>query len=308
MGTIRYPKGRSRVTKTVGRPSAGNCTSGWKVGGEAGPHRAPAPLTTNEPTVGGLGSARDRLRLGGSHPLDPLRWELTWLLAENLGVLDGFQLSAPARPTSRPCFWSVLWTTSMRSAAASRPGFRFSVGHGLGTPDNPIFPSMHGGRSADRRGSVAGARAIADGEVDRAVNFHTSLRHAMANHASGFCCHNENEAAQTHRRGAAGRGAQGRPRRRRREPRLADPVLRRPRGAERVHPPEPVVTVPSVHAGGNRIGVLFAVLQLAKLSIIGGHSTSTSSPALRKPALPTAGIAIAIRGYRFAQVGRGSNG
>ena len=115
---------------------------------------------------------------------------------------------------------------------ASRSGFRFSVGHGLGTPDNPIFPSMHGGRSADRRGSVAGARAIADGEVDRAVNFYPSLRHAMANHAPGFCFHNENEAAQTHRRGAAGRGAQGRPRRRRREPRRADRVLRDPgRGA-----------------------------------------------------------------------------
>jgi hypothetical protein len=112
---------------------------------------------------------------------------------------------------------------------ASRPGFRFCVGHGLGTPDDPIFPSMHGGRSADRRGSVAGARAIADGEVDRAVNFYPSLRHAMANHASGFCFHNENEAAQTHRRGAAGRGPQGRPRRRRREPRRADRVLRRPR-------------------------------------------------------------------------------
>jgi len=28
----------------------------------------------------------------------------------------------------------------------------------------------------------------------------------------------------------------------------------------------------------NRIGVLFAVLQLARLSIIGGHSTSTSFP------------------------------
>ena len=58
----------------------------------------------------------------------------------------------------------------------------------------------------------------------------------------------------------------------------------------------------------NRIGVLFAVLQLAKLSIIGGRSTSTSSPALCKLGLPTAGIVIAIRGYRFAQVGRGSNG
>jgi len=79
-------------------------------------------------------------------------------------------------------------------------------------------------------------------------------------------------------------------------------------GAERVHPPEPVVTVPSVHAGCNRIGVLFAVLQLAKLSIIGGRSTSTSSPALCKLGLPTAGIVIAIRGYRFAQSAGGRMG
>ena len=26
---------------------------------------------------------------------------------------------------------------------ASRVGFPFSVGHGLGTPDDPIFPGMH---------------------------------------------------------------------------------------------------------------------------------------------------------------------
>ena len=32
---------------------------------------------------------------GGNHPLDPLRWELTWLLAESLGVIDGFEVFAP---------------------------------------------------------------------------------------------------------------------------------------------------------------------------------------------------------------------
>jgi hypothetical protein len=176
MGTIRYPKGRSRVTKTVGRPSAGNCTSGWKVGGEAGPHRAPAPLTTNEPTVGGLGSARDRLRLGGNHPLDPLRWELTWLLAESLGVLDRFQLSAPARPTSRPWVWSVLWATSMRSAA---PRDRVSASpSGMGSAPLIIRSSractvaaaLIAGDRWPARGRSRTVRSIA-------VNFYPSLRH-----------------------------------------------------------------------------------------------------------------------------------
>src|SRR5664279_5910790 len=54
---------------------------------------------------------------------------------------------------------------------ASRSGFRFSVGHGLGTPDNPIFPGMHESAALIAGGSVAAARAIAHGDVDRAVNF-----------------------------------------------------------------------------------------------------------------------------------------
>jgi acetoin utilization protein AcuC len=40
-------------------------------------------------------------------------------------------------------------------------------------------------------GSVAAARAIAHGEVDRAVNFCGGLHHAMADCASGFCIYND---------------------------------------------------------------------------------------------------------------------
>ena len=39
----------------------------------------------------------------------------------------------------------------MRCAAPREPGFPFSVGHGLGTPDNPIFPGHARERGADRR-------------------------------------------------------------------------------------------------------------------------------------------------------------
>ena len=31
----------------------------------------------------------------GGHPMDPLRWVLTWLLAGSLGVVDGFEVVAP---------------------------------------------------------------------------------------------------------------------------------------------------------------------------------------------------------------------
>ena len=35
-------------------------------------------------------------QFGANHPMNPLRWELTWLLAGTLGVLDGFRVVTPA--------------------------------------------------------------------------------------------------------------------------------------------------------------------------------------------------------------------
>ena len=74
---------------------------------------------------------------------------------------------------------------------ASATGFPFSVGHGLGTADDPIFPGMHDAAALIAGGSVGAARAIAHGEVDRAVNFCGGLHHAMADRASGFCVYND---------------------------------------------------------------------------------------------------------------------
>jgi len=128
---------------------------------------------------------------GGHHPLHPLRWELTWLLSRTLGVIDGFEVFAPGPADAQTLglVHSAGYIDAVRRA--SRPGFPFSVGHGLGTPDNPIFPGMHDTAALIAGGSVAAARAIAHGEVDRAVNFFGGLHHAMADHASGFCVYND---------------------------------------------------------------------------------------------------------------------
>ena len=80
--------------------------------------------------------------------------------------------------TSRPC-------------GRRRRSFPGAVGHGLGTSDNPVFPGMHDSAALIAGGSVAAARAIAHGEVDRAVNFFGGLHHAMADYASGFCVYND---------------------------------------------------------------------------------------------------------------------
>jgi acetoin utilization protein AcuC len=128
---------------------------------------------------------------GGEHPMDPLRWALTWVLAGTLGVLDAFEVFTPGPADAETL--GMVHTASYIDAVrrASATGFPFSVGHGLGTRDDPIFPGMHDAAALIAGGSVAAARAIARGEVDRAVNFFGGLHHAMANRASGFCVYND---------------------------------------------------------------------------------------------------------------------
>ena len=80
---------------------------------------------------------------GGNHPLDPLRWELTWLLAKSPGVIDSFEVFAPS-PAGVETL-GLIHAPGYIDAdrRASRTGVRIAVGHGLGTPDTPIFPGIH---------------------------------------------------------------------------------------------------------------------------------------------------------------------
>ena len=128
---------------------------------------------------------------GGQHPMNPLRWELTWQLAGALSVIDRYKVvtPGPADVATLGLVHSLGYIDAVRRA--SRPGFAFSVGHGLGTVDDPIFPGMHTSAALIAGGSVGAALSIATGEIDRAVNFCGGLHHAMADSASGFCVYND---------------------------------------------------------------------------------------------------------------------
>src|SRR6478672_5573589 len=128
--------------------------------------------------------------LGGDHPLHPLRWELTWLLAGELGVLDHYRVLVPEQADDQALsrIHTPGYIAAVKEASEEFPG---AVGHGLGTADNPVFAGMHDNAALIAGGSIDAATAIARGEVDRAVNFCGGLHHAMADHASGFCIYND---------------------------------------------------------------------------------------------------------------------
>jgi acetoin utilization protein AcuC len=125
--------------------------------------------------------------LGGRHPLDPVRLDLTIRLARSLGVLDGVSPLVPVQATDDELrtVHSDDYLTVVKQAP---PGY---VGHGLGTPDNPVFHRMHEASALVAGGSLLAADEILSGRATRVANIAGGLHHAMRDHASGFCIYND---------------------------------------------------------------------------------------------------------------------
>jgi len=125
--------------------------------------------------------------LGGRHPLNPIRLDLTIRLAHSLGVLEDVQLLAPVQATDD----ELCTVHSPEYLAAVKQAPRGYVGHGLGTSDNPVFYRMHEASALVAGGSLLAAEEILTGRAARAVNISGGLHHAMRNRASGFCVYND---------------------------------------------------------------------------------------------------------------------
>ena len=129
---------------------------------------------------------------GPSHPLRPLRLELTMALARQTGVLDHVDVRPPvmAGDDLLELVHDPLYIASVRRAPDDVMG-RLSLRWGLGTGDNPVFPRMHEAASLVTGASVDAARAVWEGTHEHAVNISGGLHHAMRDRASGFCVYDD---------------------------------------------------------------------------------------------------------------------
>jgi acetoin utilization protein AcuC len=135
---------------------------------------------------------------GPTHPMQPVRLELTAALCQSLGLLDGpgVRLLAPqvADDATLELVHTAEYVSVVRRAPQDVMG-RLGLRYGLGTSDTPTFPGMHEASARVVGGSVAGARAVWSGEVQHAVNFAGGLHHAMPAAGSGFCVYNDASVA-----------------------------------------------------------------------------------------------------------------
>lgn len=154
------------------------------------------------PTSGSVrsvtGSARvywdDALKqydFGPSHPMNPVRLDLTMRLARALGVLDHVELLTP-KPATTAELLRVHTPEFVNAVQRCSAGDSESdLAHGVGTPDVPTFTDMHEVTSLIAGATVGAATAVWRGDVAHAFSPAGGLHHAMPDAAAGFCVYND---------------------------------------------------------------------------------------------------------------------
>jgi acetoin utilization protein AcuC len=135
---------------------------------------------------------------GPSHPLAPVRVELTIALARAFGVLDAAEVTVAAPESATDAELELVhdrqYLAAVKSAGEAAGGDLFldTAGRfGLGTVDDPIFPGMHEASALVAGATLAAARAVWSGQSQHGVNIAGGLHHAMRDRASGFCVYND---------------------------------------------------------------------------------------------------------------------
>jgi acetoin utilization protein AcuC len=134
-----------------------------------------------------------RYDFGPSHPMAPVRLELTARLAESLGLFERPGVTVAGADVAPDELLTTVHDADYVAAVrtASEDPRRADLGRGLGTEDDPAFVGMHDAAARIVTGSVECAEQVWRGDVAHGVNFCGGLHHAMPDRASGFCVYND---------------------------------------------------------------------------------------------------------------------
>ncbi|MFC7595623.1 acetoin utilization protein AcuC [Terrabacter sp. GCM10028922] len=134
-----------------------------------------------------------RYNFGPTHPMAPVRLDLTARLCDALGIFDAEGVEVVGAEAASDEVLATIHDDDYVAAvkAASDDPSAADPAYGLGTEDDPAFPGMHEASSRIVAGTVDSCRAVWEGTAAHAVNFTGGLHHAMRGTASGFCVYND---------------------------------------------------------------------------------------------------------------------
>ncbi|MGN0065295.1 MAG: acetoin utilization protein AcuC [Nocardioides sp.] len=128
---------------------------------------------------------------GPSHPMSPVRVDLTMRLAEELGVLEGLRV-VPAPMATAEQIATVHEEALIEAVtkAGTIDGW-VDLSRGLGSDDDPVFPGMHEASAHIVGASLEAFRQVWTGESLHSASISGGLHHAMPGRSSGFCIYND---------------------------------------------------------------------------------------------------------------------
>ncbi|GAA2099917.1 MULTISPECIES: acetoin utilization protein AcuC [Brevibacterium] len=148
------------------------------------------------------GDAFTEYDFGPSHPMHPIRLDLTAKLAGEYGLFDHPRITVSDIPDVDEDFLGRIHTQDFVSAvkqagASDHLDEEFQREWGVGTEDVPRFEKIHEASGRIFQAGIEVGRAVASGRYTRAVNFCGGMHHAMSNRAAGFCVYNDVAATLT---------------------------------------------------------------------------------------------------------------
>jgi acetoin utilization protein AcuC len=128
---------------------------------------------------------------GPSHPMSPVRVDLTMRLARDLGVLDHLRV-VPA-PMAGDDLIATVHDAALIDAVqrAGKDPYGFEPELGLGSDDNPVFTDMHHAAAHVVGATAEAFRQVWSGESLHSASICGGLHHAMPDRSSGFCIYND---------------------------------------------------------------------------------------------------------------------
>src|SRR5690348_12660310 len=123
---------------------------------------------------------------GVSHPMSPVRVDLTMRLAAAFGITgDGIEL-VPAPVATDEQVATVHDVELIEAVKRAGEDGTEDLLRGLGSDDNPIFPGMHQAGAHVVGATLEAARQVWSGESLHSVSIAGGLHHAMPERVSGF--------------------------------------------------------------------------------------------------------------------------
>ena len=131
---------------------------------------------------------------GEDHPMAPIRVQLAWRLAYDMGLFraPNARLLTRVEPAGvhdlvkihTPDFLSAVRT----AGHTGNPGDpRF----GMGTDDVPVFPHMHEASAHLCGATLAVVKEVYEGRAEHGVNISGGMHHSRPDRAAGFCVYND---------------------------------------------------------------------------------------------------------------------